>query len=252
MNFSWNFVGNDFDFDRSYEKYSKIDVQKNSFKTFLKINSVNENDGGTFHCHITNKKGSENASIELLVQSSAKVESIIHNEMEIYGKLEMLEGSKITIECVVDGFPEPLIVWQKNQVKIIEDAILEIVNVQEYDAGNYECSASNLLGVSSKSFELLVNSLPKSKGNQVTNIRVKEGEKVEVFCDLMGRPEPQIYWKFNGREIDSEHYKIENRKLLFDAKEDGSGIFNCLGVNEHGRTSIDFTVIVMSELIIND
>lgn len=182
------------------------------------------------------------------MQSSAKIESIIQNEKEIDEKLEVLEGSKISIECVIDGFPEPSIFWQKGQEKIFDDANLEIVNVQEFHAGNYECVASNLLGASSKNFELLVNSLPKSKGNQVTSIQAKESEKVEIFCDLMGRPEPQIYWKFNSKEIEEgSKFKIENRKLSFGAEEGDSGIFNCLGVNEHGRTSIDFTVVVMSK-----
>lgn len=192
--------------------------------------------------------GIKNATIELLVQSSAKIESIMQNEMEIDGKLEVLEGSKISIECVTDGFPEPSIFWQKDQEKIFDDANLEILNVEELHAGNYECVASNLLGASSKSFELFVNSLPKSKGNQVTSIQAIEGEKVEIFCDLMGRPEPQIYWKFNTKEIDEgSKFKVENRKLTFDAEESDSGIFNCLGINEHGRTSIDYTVVVMSE-----
>lgn len=246
-NFSWSY-GNDFDTDRNYEKFSIKDVQSNFFKTILKINSVNEVDSGTFNCLIGNKNGTKNASIELLVQSSAKIESIIHNEMEIDGKFEVLEGAKISIECVVDGFPEPSIFWQKNQEKIFEDAILEIKNVEELHGGNYECVASNLLGASSKSFELQINSLPKSKGNQVTTIQEKEGENVEIFCDLMGKPEPQIYWKFNSKDIEDESkFKIEHRKLSFNAVESDSGIFNCLGVNDHGRTSIDFTVVVMSK-----
>lgn len=247
-NFSWSFSGNDFNSERNYEQYSVKNVQKNSFKTFLNILSINESDGGTFNCLISNEKGAENASIEVLVQSSAKIESIIQNEIEIDEKLEVLEGSKISIECVVDGFPEPSIFWQKDQEKIFDDANFEIVNIQEFHAGNYECVASNLLGASSKNFELLINSVPKSKGNQVTNIQAKNGENVEIFCDLLGRPEPQIYWKFNSKEINTESkFKIQNRKLSFVAEEGDSGIFNCLGVNEHGRTSIDYTLVVISK-----
>lgn len=232
---------------QNYQKYSNQDVHANTFKAFLKITSADESDSGSFQCHMSNKLGDGNATIELLVQSRAKIESILKGEKEIKGKLEVLEGSNLSIECVFDGYPEPIAFWQKDQEKIVDDAILELNNVSELDAGNYECIASNLLGISAKSFNLSVNSLPKSKNpNQVTSIQAVEGEKVEIICDLTGKP--KIYWKFNSKELDDgQKYKINDSKVEFFAKADDSGVFNCLGVNEYGKISIDFTLFVMSE-----
>lgn len=248
-NFSW--ITNDENGnanEQNYLKYYKRDVHANTFKAFLKIKSVDESDSGSFLCRMSNVMGEGNATMELLVQSKAKIESILKGEREIKGKLEVLEGSHLSIECVFDGYPEPLVFWQKGQEKIIDDAILELRNISEHDEGNYECIASNLLGNSATNFNLSVNSLPKSKSNQVTTIQVIEGESVEIICDLTGKP--RIYWKFNSKELDDiGKYQINDSKLEFVANADDSGVFNCLGANDFGKISIDFTLIVMSEFI---
>jgi hypothetical protein len=66
------------------------------------------------------------------------------------------QGEEIQCACLVKGFPEPTVVWNKDGkqltsngvLQITDDQVLIIKNAKPSDAGRYECLAWNTVGQS--------------------------------------------------------------------------------------------------------
>jgi len=72
----------------------------------------------------------------------------------------VLEGNPLTIPCKAIGNPEPVIKWyfkgdpsalqNNSKYSIHRSGSLEIKNVGSQDAGNYKCTAENMVGTIAK------------------------------------------------------------------------------------------------------
>ncbi|CAG9804563.1 unnamed protein product [Chironomus riparius] len=250
-NFTWTY-----DNIGSYEKFFIKNQEENIFKTIMKLSNVDENDNGTFYCSMWNELGEDEVAIDLLVQTSPKIDGIILNNedydeervAEVDEKFEVLEGKNFSVECIVaDSYPEPSIYWMRNNEKITNESVLTIESVLVSDEGNYECFAENDLGVTKKGFHVDVNYPPRRKREVDTSYEVPKDNDVTLKCELIGNPPPKISWKLNSKEIMSnEKYKVEENYLKFMASADDSGIYKCNGTNKFGHSTIDFSVIVMN------
>ena len=73
------------------------------------------------------------------------------------------ESGTASFQCSVSGNPEPAVVWIKrgNVSKVSKSAIsrgrLLLKNVNESDSGEYQCSATNILGHAQTLVQLVVN-----------------------------------------------------------------------------------------------
>lgn len=83
----------------------------------------------------------------------------------IGGKIRALTGTQVTLTCNAIGFPEPAVVWKRDdEVNILEtdgqyrleNRSLVIYAVQPGDSGSYKCFAENLAGIVKSSTELNV------------------------------------------------------------------------------------------------
>ena len=77
--------------------------------------------------------------------------------------LTVNEGQSASFHCSASGNPEPTVVWSKldNQSEISQPAVsggkLRLKNVTGNDSGEYQCSATNILGNSRELVRLAVN-----------------------------------------------------------------------------------------------
>lgn len=82
--------------------------------------------------------------------------------------LEVSDGQKLELECVVSGDPEPKVTWLKNGAAVSSSEILEvkykngvakliITEVFPEDAGTYVCQAKNTAGKVETQCQLKVN-----------------------------------------------------------------------------------------------
>lgn len=72
--------------------------------------------------------------------------------------LRCCDGDKVTIQCEIKGFPEPIIFWEKDGVRLISGtddfsmnynqniASLSINHIYHEDEGEYTCIAENNIG----------------------------------------------------------------------------------------------------------
>jgi len=75
----------------------------------------------------------------------------------------VIEGQTAVLKCMADGYPSPKLTWSKinsslpvGRHVIAPSTALIIKNVKSEDAGDYSCSAQNLLGSTNASAPLKV------------------------------------------------------------------------------------------------
>ena len=77
--------------------------------------------------------------------------------------LTVNEGRSASFQCSASGNPEPAVVWSKldNQSRLIQSSVsggkFELKKVTGNDSGEYQCSATNILGNSREVVRLAVN-----------------------------------------------------------------------------------------------
>ncbi|XP_047665587.1 netrin receptor DCC [Tachysurus fulvidraco] len=113
----------------------------------LLINSVTDDDSGTYVCVAQNKNENITASCELSVLVSPQFLNYPSNTYAY-------ESSDIEMECAVTGNPQPTVRWMKNgeavipsdYFQIVDGGNLQILGLVRSDEGFYQCVAENEAG----------------------------------------------------------------------------------------------------------
>ncbi|XP_070501615.1 hemicentin-1-like [Chironomus tepperi] len=151
----------------------RLDISLHKSRQFLHLKQ--------FRCYSFNALGHDEKTVEIVVKQ--KPHNIQKNQLKEYN-IEIMEHMPLNLDCVIDGYPKPQIIWLKegkrvessNDVKFINDRkILSISEASLNDAGNYSCIGTNELGKCDLNYRVRVLPAPKI---QIRNI-VKE--KVETF-----------------------------------------------------------------------
>lgn len=262
QNYSWNSSRITFE-NKPSENDENFIVEKQedekSFQYFMRIENVSEKDNGTYECFLANHLGGEKKVIQLVVRTMPRIERIvvqIENDAEwnIVEDEEVIiqENQKISLNCLVNGFPTPGVVWnhgdsENNQT--FENPFV-IDRIQEAHMGFYQCDALNSVGLASKKIMLDVKVPPKVLNPQNDVHKVIEGNEIELKCDIKGRPDPSISWYAHSKRIvNNSKFKIadDNSTLKFNPFLSDSGVYSCLGVNDFGKISENYTVVVHGE-----
>ena len=98
--------------------------------------------------------------------------SVLERYPPQFGKRPKLQynaeaGNDIRLRCLVNGYPPPTVAWIKDQ-KLVQlssrirlnsrgNRVLTIARTQPDDAGNYTCTATNVLGKINATLELHVH-----------------------------------------------------------------------------------------------
>lgn len=230
-----------------------------SFQYFLRIENVSVKDNGTYECFLANHLGGEKKVIQLVVRTMPRIERIVvqignNTEWKIVEdeNVDILENHKISLNCLVNGFPAPGNIWNHGEAENNQtfDNPFVIEHIQEAHIGFYQCDAQNSVGLTSKKVMLNVKIPPKLSNPQDNVHKIIEGNKIELKCDIKGRPDPVISWYAQSKPIaNSAKFTIsdDNSTLHFNPLLIDSGVYSCLGINEFGKISENFTVVVHGE-----
>ncbi|XP_058153167.1 neuronal cell adhesion molecule isoform X16 [Dasypus novemcinctus] len=172
---------------------------------------------------------------------------------------EELRGNVLSLECIAEGLPTPLIYWAK------EDGILptnrtfyrnfkktlQIIHVSEADSGNYRCIAKNALGVIHHTISVTVKAAPYWI-MAPKNLVLSPGEDGTLTCRANGNPKPRINWLTNGVPIeiapDDPSRKIDGDTIIFsNVQERSSAVYQCNASNEYGYLLANAFVNVLAE-----
>ncbi|XP_025072317.1 coiled-coil domain-containing protein 141 isoform X10 [Alligator sinensis] len=129
------------------------------------------------------------------------------NFSQLLSNVTVMEGSPVTLEAEVTGFPEPTLTWYKKGQKLTADEhftllqketkhTLFIQKVFDTDAGLYVARAKNSNGTISSSAILHVKVQGKLPDfiQKFGHKTLQQGEDLILHCTVHGRPRPNVVW----------------------------------------------------------
>lgn len=154
------------------------------------------------------------------------------------------ENGMARFECRIEGLPSPVITWEKDHVAVPEEprfitlpnGVLQIVDVQESDAGVYHCVASNAARKRySNAAVLSVLKGSQPAGGDVTiiaapeNTTVVAGESVVMECMAAADPTPFVSWiRQDGKPVSTDVIVLGRTNLLIPSSQPHhSGVYVC-------------------------
>ncbi|XP_044073360.1 striated muscle preferentially expressed protein kinase isoform X2 [Siniperca chuatsi] len=216
-------------------------------KCRLLLNSVHEDDSGTYMCKLSTAKEEVTSCGKLKVIPS--IEPLFTRKLDI---LEVIEGRNARFDCKVSGTPSPKVIWshfdhpltESEEIRILQEGgrhSLIISHVTNEDEGFYTVTARNSHGDAETSAELYIQEprpaissqmsklekmpsipeepeVPENEVERFTmpdfikplyDLDVIEGKEAVLKCKVAGLPYPTIVWFHNGKRIES----TEDRKM---------------------------------------
>ncbi|XP_067300457.1 striated muscle preferentially expressed protein kinase isoform X2 [Pseudorasbora parva] len=213
----------------------------------LLLNSVHEDDSGTYTCKLSTAKEELTSSAKLKVIAS--IEPLFTRQLDV---LEVIEGRNARFDCKVSGTPPPQVNWshfdhpleENEDIRILKEGgrhSLIISHVTNEDEGLYTVVARNSYGEAECAAELYVQEPRPAISSQISKLEkmpsipeepevpeneverftmpdfvkplydldVVEGREAVLRCKVAGLPYPTIIWFHNGKRIDS----TEDRKM---------------------------------------
>ncbi|XP_026073372.1 striated muscle preferentially expressed protein kinase-like isoform X1 [Carassius auratus] len=213
----------------------------------LLLNSVHEDDSGTYTCKLSTAKEELTSSARLKVVAS--IEPLFTRMLDV---LEVVEGRNARFDCKVSGTPPPQVTWshfdhpleESEDIRILKEGgrhSLIISHVNNEDEGLYTVVARNSHGEAECAAELYVQEPRPAISSQIAKLEkmpsipeepevpeneverftmpdfvkplydldVVEGREAVLRCKVAGLPYPTIIWFHNGKRIDS----TEDRKM---------------------------------------
>ncbi|XP_058145016.1 contactin-5 isoform X2 [Dasypus novemcinctus] len=226
---------------------SKARLRKS--QAVLEMPNIQLDDAGTYECRAENSRGKNSFRGQLQVYTYPHwVEKLNDTHLD--------SGSPLRWECKATGKPRPTYRWLKNGAPLLPQSRVEMVNgvlmihnVNQSDAGMYQCLAENKYGAIYASAELkILASAPAFAPNQLKKtIIVTKGREVVIECKPQGSPKPTISWKKGDKAV-RENKRIAilpdgSLRILNTSKSD-EGKYVCHGENVFGSAEIIASVLV--------
>ncbi|XP_075975941.1 lachesin-like isoform X2 [Anticarsia gemmatalis] len=230
----------------------RISLSYNDHRSwYLHIKNVSEVDRGWYMCQVnTDPMRSRKGYLQVVVPPSI-IDNMTSTDMVVR------EGSDVTLVCRASGYPEPYVMWRREDgqdfnyngesVSVVDGETLTITKVSRLHMGAYLCIASNGVPPSiSKRIMLMVQFPPMlSIPNQLEGAYI--GQDVTLECHTEAYPSSINYWttdrgdmiisggKYEAFPMDSGYNKFMMLKIKNITKED-FGFYKCIAKNSLGET----------------
>ncbi|KAM8867427.1 contactin-3 [Synchiropus picturatus] len=225
----------------------------------LYIAKVEPSDVGNYTCVVNNTVTREkvlSSPTPLVLRSDGPMgEYEPKIEVHFPDSVPAAKESLVKLECFALGNPVPEITWRRTsgvpfpqKVKMkSSNAVLEIPNFQQEDAGTYECLAENRRGKNAARGRISFHAKPQWFQTMAdTALSIKENLFWE--CKANGKPKPSYSWLKDGQPlVPGSRMQIENGALSVTALDlSDSGMYQCVAENKHGVVYSSAQLIVLA------
>ncbi|XP_060013892.1 contactin-5 [Lagenorhynchus albirostris] len=212
-------------------------------QAILEIPNVQLDDAGIYECRAENSRGKTSFRGQLQVYTYPHWVAKLNDT-------QLDSGSPLRWECKATGKPRPTYRWLKNGVPLLLQSRVEMVNgvlmihnVNQSDAGMYQCLAENKYGAIYGSAELkILASAPTFTLNQLKKtIIITKDQEIIIECKPQGSPKPTITWKKGDKAV-RENKRIailpDGSLRILNASKSDEGEYVCQGENVFGSAEI--------------
>uniref|UniRef100_A0A0N5CB57 Muscle M-line assembly protein unc-89 n=1 Tax=Strongyloides papillosus TaxID=174720 RepID=A0A0N5CB57_STREA len=227
----------------------------------LVISSTKLADSGTYKCVIEEETGNIETSAKL------KVKTIPPSFTKELSSQTLSLHEKLVLQCSVTGLPQPMVefyangerIQTGNGVSVQHDATnthwrIVINSIEKELFTTFIAEAKSEAGTAESKCLITekITNEPPQFGKKLQNIKVKEKETVEMSVSVKGKPEPNVTFKKDGKdiEIDNEHVFVRKESentyslVINEARMEDIGTYSCIATNIAGEseTSCSFAV----------
>lgn len=221
----------------------------------ITVKNANLGDAGSYSCKAVNKAGSDETRANFGVIEDLESPKFTDGLKPV----EIKEGESATMSVTATGKPEPEIQWLKDgrPVQIDGEHIIAkdgpqkgqhsiaIKNSELEDAGTYSCKAVNKAGSDETraNFAVVEELEAPYFTERLGEVETEQGKNVRLECTVIGKPEPDVQWLFNGQpvNIDNSHFiaqkdaKGHHSLTINNARAEDAGKYSCEAVNKAGK-----------------
>ncbi|XP_072421818.1 hemicentin-1-like isoform X1 [Chiloscyllium punctatum] len=243
------------------ETLTKAHFNLTSDGSSLDIKGVLVSDTGKYTCVAWNPSGEETKMYILNVLIPPNI-SGVSSHPEI---ITVVPNAAVTLECRAAGTPPPQLTWLKDGLPLpisshvrllLAGQILRIAHVQISDAGTYTCVAVSQAGMTQRHYQLQVQVPPRFENSgDSEETMVIRGASVSFTCDTGGIPPPVFSWLKDGELLVLNDLSLKSHEMklhLPSVDRSDSGWYSCIAVNDAGKATRHFNLVVMEPPQISD
>ncbi|XP_044524651.1 basement membrane-specific heparan sulfate proteoglycan core protein [Gracilinanus agilis] len=199
----------------------------------LRIQNLDQSCQGTYICRAHGPWGQAQASAQLVVQALPSVLINIRTSVQT-----VVVGHAVEFECLALGDPKPHVTWSKvgghlRSGIVQSGGTIRIARVEQADAGQYRCTATNAAGTTQSHVLLLVQALPQISAPP--EVRVPAGSAAVFPCMASGFPMPDITWTKLEGDLPPDSLLENNVLTLPSVRPQDAGTYICTATNRQGK-----------------
>ncbi|XP_067825529.1 hemicentin-1-like [Heptranchias perlo] len=236
------------------------DYRISSDGSILEILEASLSHTGQYTCVATNSIGDKSKNYHLGVLVTPRIPSV--GKDGVPEDVVVIVNNPTSLVCEAVAYPSPTITWLKDGIPFKASRNihllpggrgLQILNVQEEDAGRYSCVVTNVAGEAVKDYELKVFIPPlivkddeMAGGFRATQVKTKVNTTLTLTCESWAVPTPAVRWYKDGQLLaGTEHFQILDEGHVLQIKHtrvSDTGRYTCVATNVAGEDEKDFHV----------
>uniref|UniRef100_A0A674KCR5 Heparan sulfate proteoglycan 2 n=1 Tax=Terrapene triunguis TaxID=2587831 RepID=A0A674KCR5_9SAUR len=214
----------------------------------LRIQNLDRGCQGVYTCRVSSPSGQAQDSARLVIQALPKVMINVRTSVQ-----SVLVGAAVEFECLAIGDPKAHITWSKVGSRIrpevvVSGGMVKIERVEQSDAGQYRCTATNDVGTVQSNVILHVQSIPQIAAQPEVK-EVTMGSRAVFPCLASGFPVPEIKWTKLEGDLPKDICLENNVLTIPSVKPEDAGIYVCTASNRQGKVTT-FSMLKVRERVV--